>query len=83
MRWTVTAPADCRDTLRCLQSYLDEECEQDRIWSVARHLAKCRDCFQDAEMYRQLKAAVSDLRCAPDAAAMQRLRGLVASLEAR
>jgi len=81
MRWTVTAPADCRNTLRCLQSYLDEECDPDQIWGVARHLAKCPDCFRDAEMYRQLKAAVADLRCAPDGAAMQRLRVLVASLD--
>lgn len=82
MRWSPTIPKECRATLRCLQAYLDDECDPQQVWSVARHLGRCEDCFADAETFRRIKDAIGSLRAAPDAAAMRRLHDLIATLDA-
>jgi anti-sigma factor RsiW len=66
--------APCRRTLRQLQAYLDGEADPDAGWWVARHLARCEDCFGDAEAIRAVKVAVRRLRSAPDAVVLCRLR---------
>lgn len=77
-RWT--RPAPCRRTLRALQSYLDGEADVDTAWRVARHLACCDDCFEDADTIRAIKTTLLRLRVAPDGEALARLRVLVATL---
>jgi anti-sigma factor RsiW len=66
--------APCRRTLRQLQVYLDGEADPDAGWWVARHLARCEDCFRDAQAIRAVKVAVRRLRSAPDATVLRRLR---------
>lgn len=75
-----TRPGVCRRTMRQLQSYLDGESDEVTTWRVARHLARCPDCFGDADTLREIKDALARLRVAPDGDTLVRLRQLVASL---
>jgi anti-sigma factor RsiW len=80
MRRGWTADPSCRRVMQELQGYLDGESDADTAWRISRHLSRCEDCFGDAEDFRALKAAVVQLRTAPDPDAMRRLRTLVTTL---
>lgn len=80
MRSLAPAHMTCRETMRTVQAFLDEECEPADAWEVARHLSRCEECFADAETFRRVKRAVANLRVAPDATAIRRLRRLLASI---
>jgi anti-sigma factor RsiW len=64
----------CRRVLRQLQPYLDGEAGPDAGWWVARHLARCEECFSHDETIRAVQVAVRRLRRASDAAVLRRLR---------
>jgi anti-sigma factor (TIGR02949 family) len=50
---------NCREALRELQRYLDDECGQDVEIAIRRHLGDCPPCLDRAEFERGLRAVVS------------------------
>jgi mycothiol system anti-sigma-R factor len=49
----------CREALRELQLYLDDECGQDVETAIRMHLGDCPPCFDRAEFERELRAVIS------------------------
>ncbi len=55
---TVAAVADCRETLRELDRYLDDELASEALAPVVAHLDGCTDCQQAFEFHAELKRAI-------------------------
>jgi anti-sigma factor RsiW len=76
-------PLTCRQAGKILQAYLDGEVDELDTGRVAAHLAVCRRCGLDAEVYRKIKASLSGLRNGTsDDLAFRRLRAFVGQLAA-
>jgi len=48
----------CREVGRVLQTYLDDELDDDAARKVAAHLEDCRRCGLESETYEALKASL-------------------------
>ncbi len=73
---------NCTEAAELLADYLKTELTPDNAERVQRHLARCRHCFQTAELERRflerLEQRTTTLRC-PDAARARILAALAAA----
>lgn len=51
--------ADCSETIRELELYLDGELTPDQGAHVARHLEECLECFHAFDFHAELKAVIA------------------------
>lgn len=51
--------ADCNETLRELQTYLDGELPDDMKYVVDEHLLDCNDCMQAFDFHAELKLVIA------------------------
>ncbi|CAB4803153.1 MAG: hypothetical protein F2873_03650 [Actinobacteria bacterium] len=51
--------ADCNETLRELQTYLDGELPDDMKYVVDEHLLDCTDCLQAFDFHAELKLVIA------------------------
>jgi len=58
--------ADCTETLRELQTYLDQELPDDVRVLVDEHLLECSDCMQAFDFHAELKMVIAT-KCRTDA----------------
>ena len=70
----MTKKINCRDVALRLQSYLDEELDDDRMLQIEQHLADCVACGLEEEVYRAVKRDLKTLKSPSDSDAMDRLR---------
>ena len=66
--------ARCLRTVRVLQSYLDGALDELPARRVADHLEACRRCGLEAEIYRAIKASLSERNRPVDHVTLERLR---------
>ena len=57
--------ADCNETLRELEAFLDDELPRDTHESVHTHLEGCMDCLQAFDFHAELRAVVRE-KCRND-----------------
>ena len=57
--------ADCNETLRELQAFLDGELTQDTEHAIHAHLEGCMDCLQAFDFHAELKVVISQ-KCQQD-----------------
>ena len=65
---------DCRQVGKLLQSYLDDETDEDIAAKIRDHLQACKDCGLEAETYRRITRSLAAARPEVDDAALARLR---------
>ncbi len=51
---------DCNETLRELESFLDDELTADHRELIQSHLHHCPDCFQAFDFHAELKAVIAE-----------------------
>jgi anti-sigma factor (TIGR02949 family) len=51
--------ADCNETLRELDAFLDRELSEETHVAIRAHLEGCPDCFQAFDFHAELKVVVS------------------------
>jgi len=51
--------ADCNDTLRELEAFLDNELTGDTLHAIRSHLDGCMDCLQAFDFHAELKIVVA------------------------
>ncbi len=68
--------ADCNETLRELDAFLDRELSTETHVAIRAHLEGCPDCFQAFDFHAELKLVVSQ-KCKND----EMPAGLLARLE--
>jgi len=68
------AEVNCREVGKVLQSYLDNDVEEDFASKIASHLEACKDCGLEFETYRQIKTSLAGKMPEVDPAALARLR---------
>jgi mycothiol system anti-sigma-R factor len=68
--------ADCDDTLRELDAFLDDELSDDMRDGIHQHLDGCVDCLQAVDFHAELKQVIA-AKCGHD----ELPPGLVARLE--
>ena len=69
--------ADCNETLRELDSFLDGELSEEAATGIHKHLDGCVDCLQAYDFHAELKNVIA-AKCCND----ELPPGLVAKLEA-
>ena len=74
------AELDCRAVGRVLQSYLDNEVEDDFAAKIESHLEACRACGLELETYQQIKTTLAARMPDVDPAAVERLRSFGAEI---
>ena len=57
--------ADCNDTLRELEAFLDHELSDDAHHAIHAHLEGCMDCLQAFDFHAELKTVISQ-KCLND-----------------
>lgn len=57
--------ADCNETLRELETFLDAELSADAKTAIRAHLAGCTDCLEAFDFHAELKALIAR-KCAGD-----------------
>jgi len=65
---------NCREVGRVLQSYLDNDVEEDFAAKIASHLEACKECGLEVETYRQIKRSLAAKMPEVDPDAIARLR---------
>lgn len=50
---------DCNETLRELETFLDDELSDENRHVIRSHLEACPDCFQAFDFHAELKAVIS------------------------
>jgi mycothiol system anti-sigma-R factor len=58
--------ADCDDTLRELETYLDHELSPDALLSIQSHLDGCMDCLHIFDFHAELRMVIAQ-KCHEDA----------------
>jgi mycothiol system anti-sigma-R factor len=58
--------ADCDDTLRELETYLDHELSPDALLSIQSHLGGCMDCLHIFDFHAELRMVIAQ-KCHEDA----------------
>lgn len=71
---------DCREVGKVLQSYLDNDVEDDFAEKIASHLEACRECGLELDTYRQIKSSLAGKMPEVDPAALERLRAFGAQI---
>lgn len=66
-------PPDCREVAKVLQSFLDGELPPEQAGLVADHVEHCDRCGIDADVYRQVKDSLAQLRSPADRDVVGRL----------
>jgi mycothiol system anti-sigma-R factor len=51
--------ADCNDTLRELETFLDGELSEDQLCVIRSHLSGCTDCLQAFDFHAELKSVIA------------------------
>jgi mycothiol system anti-sigma-R factor len=51
--------ADCNDTLRELEHFLDGELSDDQLGVIRSHLSGCTDCLQAFDFHAELKTVIA------------------------
>jgi mycothiol system anti-sigma-R factor len=51
--------ADCNDTLRELETFLDDELSPDAHRAIRSHLEGCPDCLQAFDFHAELKSVIA------------------------
>jgi mycothiol system anti-sigma-R factor len=51
--------ADCNDTLRALQTFLDGELSDDTQEHIQQHLDGCLDCLQAFDFHAELRTVIA------------------------
>lgn len=69
----VDRPANCREVIRVLQSYLDGEVDDLTARRIEEHLDDCRRCGLEATTYADIKNSLRHRRTV-DREAVERLR---------
>ena len=57
--------ADCNDTLRELETFLDGELSDDQRGVIRSHLTGCTDCLQAFDFHAELKSVIAS-KCRND-----------------
>jgi anti-sigma factor (TIGR02949 family) len=57
--------ADCNDTLREMEAFLDGELGDDVVTSLRAHLGGCPDCLQAFDFQAELKLVIAE-KCRRD-----------------
>jgi len=57
--------ADCDDTLRELQTFLDGELTDETVGTMQSHLDGCPDCLQAFDFHAELKQVIAE-KCQHD-----------------
>ena len=52
--------ADCDETLKELETFLDGELTEDAVVAMRAHLEGCTDCLQAFDFHAELKAVIAD-----------------------
>jgi mycothiol system anti-sigma-R factor len=52
--------ADCEETLRELETYLDDELSEEAKVSIQRHLDGCMDCLHAFDFHAELKQVIAE-----------------------
>ena len=65
---------NCREVGKVLQSYLDNDVEEDSTEKIAAHLEACKDCGLEVEPYRQIKTSLASKMPEVEPAALERLQ---------
>ena len=68
--------ADCNETLREMQAFLDGELTEDATLVLHAHLEGCQDCLQAFDFQAELKAVIAE-KCRRD----QMPAGLLSRIE--
>ncbi len=68
--------ADCNDTLRELETFLDDELSPDAHHAIRSHLEGCPDCLQAFDFHAELKSVIA-AKCHND----EMPAGLLAKIE--
>jgi anti-sigma factor (TIGR02949 family) len=68
------AEVNCREVGKVLQSYLDNDVEEDFAEKIAAHLEACKDCGLEVETYRQIKTSLASKMPEVEPAALERLK---------
>ena len=68
--------ADCTETLRELETFLDDELGDDTRASIQAHLGGCLDCLQAFDFHAELRMVISE-KCQND----EMPPGLMAKIE--
>ena len=71
---------NCREVGKVLQSYLDDDVEEDFAAKIAAHLEACRDCGLELETYQQIKTSLAAKMPDVDPDAIERLRAFGAEI---
>lgn len=69
--------ADCNETLRELETFLDGELPPEMLTAVREHLGGCLDCLQAFDFHAELRQVIS-AKCQNDEvppALLERIRG--------
>lgn len=67
----------CRKVRRLVNAFLDDEIDPALARRVAAHLDVCEDCGLEAETYRAVKRALTDVREELDPHVLERLERFV------
>ena len=57
--------ADCKETLRELETFLDGELTDDTLHGIRAHLGSCQDCLQAFDFHAELRTVIS-AKCKSD-----------------
>jgi len=57
--------ADCNETLRELETFLDGELTADTLLGIRAHLGTCQDCLQAFDFHAELRTVIS-AKCQSD-----------------
>jgi mycothiol system anti-sigma-R factor len=68
--------ADCDETLREMEAFLDGELDDDVVHAMHAHLEGCMDCLQAFDFQAELKAVIAE-KCRRD----EMPAGLLARIE--
>jgi anti-sigma factor (TIGR02949 family) len=67
-------PLSCAEVAELLQQYLDDESDEATADRVAAHLEDCERCGVEADVYRDIKAALARRRAPLPEVSVRRLR---------
>ena len=69
--------ADCNETLRELETFLDDELTDETRAGIQAHLGGCQDCLQAFDFHAELRTVIS-VKCQND----EMPAGLLSKIEA-
>jgi anti-sigma factor RsiW len=73
-RRVTDGPLSCAEVAELLQQYLDDESDEVTAGRVAAHLDDCERCGVEADVYRDIKAALARRRAPLADVSVRRLR---------